>query len=200
MLQTTTLCRPVHTSSTASLWVQRADFNELLNFARAAGSNEVCGYAFVTKVSPTEFCIVPDSVFITTQMVERIAAEPDARGEVEVMDREEDLPDGTFRLLWHSHVDGTAKFSGTDFDTHNRIGKTTLLDAMFFLVLNKRGEASANLEQYRPFRIGTQITLNVIDRVPVVDLTPYKDQIDAIYYPFPDKTGSELTLVPAMSH
>ena len=95
------------------------------------------------------------------------------------MDYEErfDEKDPVYRILWHSHVGGQATFSQTDLKSHDDIGRATALDAMFALVLNNRGQASANLEVYQPFRIGTQVELLVVDDVEEVDLEPYKRAI-----------------------
>jgi proteasome lid subunit RPN8/RPN11 len=197
--QATALCRPTGPSTGPTLSINRDDFNEMLNYAKAAGTKEVCGYAFVTRTSATEYTVVAGSVFITTQMVDHGAAEPDGLGEIEVMDREEELPEGVVRLLWHSHVDGQAGFSSTDLRTHDTMSETTALDSMFFIVLNKRGQASANFELYEPVRIGTQITLNVIDMVPFVDLAPYRNKIVDKCYPFPKPAKGSGTLSDSAS-
>jgi hypothetical protein len=55
------------------------------------------------------------------------------------------------RLQWHSHVHMPAYFSTTDQDNIERYGNGS--DWMINLVANKRGEFSARLDVYRPFRM-----------------------------------------------
>lgn len=185
-IRATALCRPTGTSSAPQLSIERPDYDKIISYAIAAEKNEVCGFAFVRKHSTDHFSVIPGSVFITTQMAQPGAAQPDAFGEIEVMDREEELdePD-IYRLLWHSHVGGAAGFSSTDLNTHDTIGGTTGLDAMFFMVVNNHGQAAANVELYRPMRIGTQLLLAVLDEVEDVDLDPYKAEIKLKCRPFP---------------
>lgn len=150
-------------------------------FAVAAGKNEVCGYAFARQLNLNTFYVLGNSVFIVDQHVNPSTARTDPTGEVAVMDYEEQFGEDekVFRILWHSHAGGTASFSATDLTSHDEIGKATALDAMFFMVINNRGQATLNFEVYRPYRIGTQAELLVIDDVPDVDLEPYKAQIAA---------------------
>lgn len=148
-------------------------------FAQAAGKNEVCGYAFARQIDPNTFCVFGKSVFIVNQHVNPSAARTDPIGEVAVMDYEEQFDEKLYRILWHSHVGGTAAFSTTDLKSHDDIGQATALDAMFFMVINNRGQATLNFEVYRPYRIGTQAELLVVDEVPAVDLEPYKAEIAA---------------------
>lgn len=174
--RTTTLCRPQGTSRTMTLFITPEDFNTMREYAEAAadipitvgvqqrpGNLEVCGYAFVRRFNPTTFQVIPGSVFITTQTVGPGFSMPDPAGEGEVSDRDDEFePDEpVFRLLWHSHVNGTAQFSVTDLNTHDDMATMTACDAMFFLVLNTNGDATANFEQYQPNRIGAQIALVV---------------------------------------
>lgn len=185
-IRSTYLCKPQGNSSAPQLSIERADFDEVIRYAVAAGKNEVCGFAFVRKHSACHFSVIPGSVFITTQLTGPGAAQPDALGEVEVINREEMHEEADiFRLLWHSHVGGAAIFSSTDLNTHDTIAQSTGLDAMFFMVVNNRGQAAANVEQYQPIRIGTQLLLAVLDEVPHVDLEPYKTEINAKRRPFP---------------
>lgn len=181
MRKPTELCRPALHSSAPRLLIDRREFDEMQRFAVAAEKNEVCGYAFARQLDSNTFYVLADSVFIVDQHVNPSAARTDPSGEVAVMDYEElfDEVDQVFRILWHSHVGGTASFSATDLKSHNDIGKATALDAMFFMVINNRGQATLNFEVYRPYRIGTQAELQVIDDVPDIDLAPYKAQIAA---------------------
>ena len=175
----TALCRPLALSSAPQLIIGRAEFDEMVRYAVAAGKNEVCGYAFARQLDTEHFWVIPGSVFIVDQHVAPGTARTDPAGEVTVMDYEErfDETDPVYRILWHSHVGGQATFSQTDLKSHDDIGRATALDAMFALVLNNRGQASANLEVYHPFRIGTQVELLVVDDVEEVDLEPYKRAI-----------------------
>ena len=175
----TTLCRPLAPSNAPQLIIGRAEFDEMVRYAVAAGKNEVCGYAFARQLDTEQFWVIPGSVFIVDQHVAPGTARTDPAGEVAVMDYEEqfDANENVYRILWHSHVGGTASFSTTDLKSHHDIGRATALDAMFFMVINNRGQATLNFEVYRPYRIGTQAELLVVDDVPDVDLAPYKAQI-----------------------
>ena len=177
----TALCRPLALSSAPQLIIGRAEFDEMVRYAVAAGKNEVCGYAFARQLDTEQFYVIQGSVFIVDQHVAPGTARTDPAGEVAVMDYEERFGDDepVYRVLWHSHVGGQASFSTTDLKSHDDIGRATALEAMFALVLNNRGQASANFEVYQPFRIGTQIELLVVDDVEEVDLAPYRQAITA---------------------
>jgi proteasome lid subunit RPN8/RPN11 len=185
-LHSTVLSRPQGTSTAPQLSIDRADFDTIIRYATAADKREVCGFAFVRKYGPDYFEVIPGSVFITSQLVAPGAAQPDAIGETEVMDREEEFEEaGIYRLLWHSHVGGSAAFSSTDLNAHQVLSASTALDAMFFMVVNNRGQATANMELYRPIRMGTQLLLAVLDEVEAIDLAPYQEEIAKKCHAFP---------------
>lgn len=183
----TTKCQPYGSSSAMTLYVSDADFDIMRTYAEVAANvpgrqaSEVCGYAFVRQINPQVYQLLPGSVFITTQEVAPGMSKPDASGEADVMDRDDQFePDEpVYRLLWHSHMQGEAAFSGTDLRAHEIMGATTALEAMFFLVLNTDGDATANFEQYRPHRIGTQIR--------VVITEPRSDDYEALMAEFMKK-------------
>lgn len=181
MLKTTVLCKPIANSRAPQLFIERGDFEEMIRYAQAAGIYEVCGYAFARQVDASTFAVIRGTVFIVDQHVGTAAAMTDPSGEVEAMDKEEvfDEDGKIVRILWHSHVGGSATFSTTDLKAHGDIGKATAIDAMFFVVVNTGGQATANFEVYQPYRIGGQAGLLVIEKVEEVDLRPYKATIAA---------------------
>lgn len=201
MRKCTELCRPAQHSSAPRLFIERADFEEMQRFAVAAKKNEVCGYAFARQLDANTFYVLGKSVFIVDQHVNQGTARTDPTGEVAVMDYEEqfDANENVYRILWHSHVGGTASFSTTDLKSHHDIGQATALDAMFFMVINNRGQAALNFEVYRPYRVGTQALLLVIDDVPDVDLAPYKAQIAARCSVIPVKRPPSSRYIPAQA-
>lgn len=177
MRRTTTLCSPVGaTTEAGTLTIERDTFNEVVNYAKAAAPQEVCGFLLVQRTDAATYHVLKDSLLIPAQLIASGYSEVLPEGEIEQMDFEEAYEDDptVFRLLWHSHVNGIAQFSGTDTDTHRRMATTTAHEAMFFMVLNTHGQATANIEVYQPFRIGTQLRLVVLENDEQAALDPYK--------------------------
>jgi|GEM_PF-5423359 len=179
MRKRTVLSNPVGTSYAGTLFIDRDTFNEVINFARAAGLNEVCGFISVRRNSPRSFTVIEGSLNLPDQYTGKSLSQTAPMGELTQMEYENtfgDDPD-VFRLLWHSHKDGGAGFSVTDTSAHDEMSRTTAFEAMMFMVVNVHGQATANLEVYRPFRIGTQLRLVVIENEEEADLGPYKELI-----------------------
>lgn len=187
MRMQTTLCSPIGPSQSGTLFIERDTFDEVINYAQAADKFEICGYLLVKRLGPMAFTVLENSLHIPLQLAGIGASETLPEGEAAQMDREDDTDDDTYRLLWHSHVNGQAGFSSTDLDTHASFGRTTMFDAVFFMVVNQHGDASANLELYRPFRLGTQLRLVVLEPYEETDLTPYKAIIKQFCLPYPPK-------------
>ncbi len=200
MRKRTTLSNPIGASSTGELEIQRDDFTEVLNYARAAGNDEICGFLLVRRLSPDHYVVIPDTVHIPEQATNPGAAETLFQGEIAQRNLEDDYEDdeNVFRLLWHSHVRGSASFSRTDTDTHQNMGNGTGFDAMFFMVVNQHGQATANLEVYTPFRIGTQIHLVVLENEEEVDLYTYRQLLKRKRVPlvFPPKDDEYTDKIP----
>lgn len=188
--KSTVLCSPYGTSQTGTLLIERNLFEEVINYAKAAALEEVCGFLLVRKESPSLYRVLEDSLHIPEQRTAAGYSETRSEGEIAQMDLEEqyDEDPNVFRLLWHSHVHGGASFSSTDTATHQRMATTSAFDAMFFMVVNTRGQASANLEVYRPFRIGTQLRLVVLENELEADLTPYRAELAVKCQPMPKRT------------
>jgi proteasome lid subunit RPN8/RPN11 len=183
----TTLCSPTGTSQAGTLYIDRDTFDEAVNYARAADKNEVCGFMLVRRHRPDMFAVIKESLHLPRQLVAQGLSQPAPEGESAQMDIEEQYVDDrdVFRLLWHSHGAGSAMFSTTDTGTHENMSETTGFDAVFFMVINTRGHASANIEVYKPFRVGTQLHLVVLEKDDQVDLKPYKQAIEQMCQPFP---------------
>lgn len=186
----TVLSKPVGTSRGGTLYIERDTLDELGNFAKAAGQNEICGFLLVRRLGPDVFHVLKDSLHVPLQRVAPGYAEVLPQGEVAQMDLEERLEiddfEDTFRLLWHSHLGGPAQFSSIDLHAHRVIGSATAFDAMFFMVINWHGQATANLEIYRPFRLGTQVQLVVQENQEEADLTRYKKIVEQVSTVVPD--------------
>ena len=187
MQKQTRLCSPTGTSQAGTLFIDRESLDEAVNYALAAGQNEVCGFMLVRRFDPKTFVVIENSLILPYQLVAQGLSQPAPEGESEQMDVEdehEDDPD-VFRLLWHSHGTGAAAFSTTDTNTHDKMASTTAFDAMFFMVINTQGRATANIEVYKPFRVGTQLHLVVLEKTEQANLLPYKMAIEDKCNPFP---------------
>lgn len=195
MQKQTTLCSPTGTSHAGTLFIDRETFDEAVNYALAAGRNEVCGFMLVRRHDPDTFVVIEDSLHLPQQLVAPGLSQPAPEGESAQMDIEEEYEDDpdVFRLLWHSHGAGMASFSTTDTSTHQNMASTTGFDAAFFMVINTRGQASANIEVYKPFRVGTQLRLIVIEKDEQISLFPYKMAIDDKCQPFPQPKVTKWT-------
>lgn len=187
MLKQTVLCSPVGTSSTGTLVIERDVFEEVINYAKAAGHKEVCGFLLVRRQSSTLYSVLPNSLHIPLQWADIGASEPLPQGQAAQMDIEEPYEDDedVFRLLWHSHMGGSAHFSSVDLKTADDMSRSTGFNAMFFMVVNQHGQATANLEVYYPFRIGTQLRLVVLENEEAADLETYKAELARKCEPFP---------------
>lgn len=197
MLKRTSLCSPTGNSQVGRLEISRNTFDEVINYAKAADKNEVCGFLLVRQYTPNDFEVIDGSLHIPRQLAAAGASEPLPQGESAQMDIEDEYEDDpeVFRVLWHSHMNGEARFSSTDIATHNRMATTTGHDAMFFMVVNARGQATANIEVYRPFRIGTQLWLSVIENEDELDLEPYKQKLAEVCEPYLPKL-----IIPTYRH
>lgn len=168
-----------HASALVRLTVNEPDWLKLIQYADAAGINEICGYAWVKRVNSTSFEFAPGSIFIPEQFVAPGASEPTAAGSSEMMDATEEWPEDYIQMLWHSHTCGTAQFSGTDMRTHNRFASATLYDTHMFLVINQFGDAQAFLEVYNPVRTTVPLCVTFIHEVDDNDV---EELADDVYY------------------
>lgn len=124
---------------------------------------EINGFGYVRAVDGGFYLEARDDVFITRQEVTMGTADNTgaalAKAEYRaIMDgRREEL-----RLQWHSHVWGSTYHSATDMATIERLGRA---GAEWFVsvVVNKRGQVTARMDQFRPFRIGAPMQVEIID-------------------------------------
>jgi len=67
---------------------------------------------------------------------------------------------GKYRLCWHSHVNMPASFSGTDRACMNSLAD--LSEWFLWIVVNKSGEYSAQIEVYSPTRFRAEAKLDIL--------------------------------------
>ncbi|MDO4611925.1 MAG: hypothetical protein Q4B29_00460 [Candidatus Saccharibacteria bacterium] len=154
------------------LLIPRDIYSKMLCYATAALPNEVTGIGILETVPNTTGCV---QAFRVSEV--RIAPQRTSNGYCEFEDealhgvlldlieegRTEDLE--KLRLRWHSHGAGSVFFSTVDVKD---IEENTL-DAAWIvsLVINTKGEFTARLDLYQPFRISESLTVEIVDELPV---------------------------------
>lgn len=122
---------------------------------------EINGFAYVSLFGTGFQVKSAEDVFITRQTVDIASAHVDGRTFARAVDRaaQADRQD-QLRLQWHSHVNGDAYFSATDLGTINSYGPAGM-EWFLSVVMNKRGEIRARVDQFLPFRTGCEIAVEV---------------------------------------
>ncbi len=133
-----------------------AVWQEIMGYVHACPS-EVNGFGTLDRLGDL---LRLDEVFILEQTVSPAHAEVSplvlAKHLTEMVQRGEDT--ARLRFQWHSHVNMSAYFSGTDLANI----ETYTSDWMVSMVLNKRSEYQLRLDVYRPWRVWTPLRLKVI--------------------------------------
>lgn len=147
------------------LYVDRLAWHKIMAYTDLCRT-EINGFAYLTGGDNTFFVAGPDDVFITKQTVSPAKADVDGSDFAKALDRAVLAGRADqLRLQWHSHVNGSVYFSGTDIGTIQAYGQAGMQWFMS-LVVNKRGEARARYDQYQPVRIGAEIPVHVYESVP----------------------------------
>lgn len=162
----TALSQPEATVVSPTLIFDQDAWNMLHAYVQGVPT-EINGFAYVQQVSASAFMVrTSKDVFITKQAVTGSEALVSGDAYAKALslamtdDRDDDL-----KLQWHSHVNGAAYCSGTDMATIEDYGRAGA-DWFISVVTNKRGDVFARLDLFSPFRLGTQMTVALLNPTP----------------------------------
>jgi len=165
MLTSTALAGSAKTEPTApKLVIDAQAWQKMQAYVHRVGNVEINGFAYLTIVDAKTFVIDgADDVFITQQEVTSGTADNDGKAFAKAQyyavraGRQDQL-----RVQWHSHVWGSTYHSATDMGTIESFGAAGM-EWFVSIVTNKKGEATARLDVFRPFRFGVVLDVTVVE-------------------------------------
>ena len=161
------------------LALSRAAYDMMLCYARAAGTTEVSGFAYIRLEDGVFVVTTADDVFITRQRVTPHTADvhentfAQAVYQAAKQGRSDDL-----RLQWHVHPD-KVYHSATDMASIMAF-KHAGMQWFISVVLNREGRICARYDIFRPVHIGAEMEITLYDTPDPVSVARARADIDAL--------------------
>lgn len=147
--------------------MSRAVYNKMMGYVQVC-PQEISGFGRTTY---NRNVIVVNDVFLIEQTVNPVTTtmDPDALYEAIMEQAALGKDTSDWGLWWHSHVNMTARFSGTDIDTIERLGGEKPLVS---IVTNKRHERFVQVDLHKPIRLSFEnVPLEIVDPIDTSILT-----------------------------